>query len=177
MKSIKLTFLLITLALTTYASDWINIRSEQPNENKVEIISSDIETSVLKFSLDGFYKHEVITPEGIAFKLSVEKSAPLLIEGAPDLCLLASSIIIPDKNKMEIMVISSKFIEYENYSISPSKGSILRSQNPDSIPYVYGKEYGQINSSLKNLPDYVNRIFCVISADKLFLSILFNIIR
>jgi len=143
MKSIKLTFLLITFVLSTYASDWINIRSNQPNENKVEIISSDIETTVLKFSFDGFYKHEVISPKGIAFKLSVDKSAPLLIEGAPDLCLLASSIIIPDKNKMEINVVSSSFIEYENYSISPSKGSILRSINPDSIPFVYGKEYNQ----------------------------------
>jgi len=143
MKTIKLTFFLIVFALSTYASDWINIRSQQPNKNKVEVISSDIESTSLKFSLDGFYKHEVITPNGIAFKLSVDKCAPLLIEGAPDLCLLASSIIIPDKNKMEIKVISSKFIEYENYSISPSKGSILRSLNPDSIPFVYGKEYSQ----------------------------------
>lgn len=37
MKSIKLTFLLITFVLTTYASDWINIRSEQPNENTVPV--------------------------------------------------------------------------------------------------------------------------------------------
>jgi len=129
--------------MNIYASDWIKIKSETPVPNSVKLISSDNETSVLQFNLEGFYKYEVQVSQGTAFTVRVDDCAPLLIEGAPDLCLLATSIIIPDKGKMEIEVVSSDFTDFKDIVIAPSKGSLLRSIDPATVPYIYGRQYEQ----------------------------------
>ena len=130
--------------VSIYASgEWVNINSETPVPNSINLLSSDIETSVLQFSLEGFYKTEVQTQQGTTYKISMDESAPLLIKGAPDLCLVSASIIIPDKGKMEIEIISSDFIDFGNIEIAPSKGSLLRSVDPATVPFNYGKQYDE----------------------------------
>ncbi|MCD4696424.1 MAG: hypothetical protein K8S16_09320, partial [Bacteroidales bacterium] len=143
MKTFIISVICIFCIINIYASDWVKIKSETPVHNSVKLISSDIETSVLQFNLEGFYKHEVQTLQGTAFTVRVDDCAPLLIEGAPDLCLLATSLIIPDKGKMEVEVISSDYIDFQNIEIAPSKGSLLRSVDPSTVPFIYGRQYEQ----------------------------------
>ncbi|MFK5855496.1 MAG: C25 family cysteine peptidase, partial [Bacteroidota bacterium] len=38
-------------------------------------------------------------------------------------------------------IISSKYEEFENVLVAPSKGNLLRNVNPDDIPYEYGRQY------------------------------------
>ena len=73
----------------------------------------------------------------------LENGASFLKKGAPDLHKISRSIIIPDNAEMGIEILSSKFTDYDNISIAPSKGNISRLVNPDSLPYEFGTEYSQ----------------------------------
>jgi len=65
----------------------------------------------------------------------------LQIKGAPDLKKITATFIIPDAAKMKFKVVNAEFTDYENVNIAPSKGIITRDKDPESIPYVFGKEY------------------------------------
>ncbi|NQU85597.1 MAG: hypothetical protein HQ541_07535, partial [Mariniphaga sp.] len=143
MKKLILISVVLFSFLNITGNNWINIKSSEPVSAKVNLISSNIETSMLQFSFDGFFTDEVQTPRGIALNINLENTSPLLIAGAPDLLKLTSSVIIPDLAKMELKVISSSFKDYKNMDIAPSKGNFTRDIDPATVPYVYGKQYEQ----------------------------------
>ncbi len=121
----------------------ININSNSPNDAKIDLVSSDIKTSVLQFSIDNFEMKKVKTKKGYAYIINVNKATPVLLAGAPDLVKLTASIIIPDKSEMQVQIIYSEYKDYNNIEIAPSKGVLYRDIDPSSVPYKYGKVYTQ----------------------------------
>ncbi len=131
MKIIVLVGLLITSLFAGRKTDY------------AQVISSDIQTTVIEFNTKNFNLVPVSTPEGIMHLARLENGASFLKKGAPDLHKISRSIIIPDNAEMGIEILSSKFTDYDNISIAPSKGNISRLVNPDSLPYEFGTEYSQ----------------------------------
>jgi PKD repeat protein len=139
-KSLSILILLLNVMLVS-ATGWVNIRSSLPVDAGINLVSSDIGTSVIHFSVDGFSLNEVKTQRGTAYTVSVGNATPMLVKGAPDLPKLAASVIIPDLARMDIEVISSKFTDYPAIEIAPSKGNLYRNINPNTVSFEYGKEY------------------------------------
>jgi len=156
MKKIIFLAVLLFASIHLFSNSWISMSSSQPAPAKVELISSNVQQTVLKVSLDGFYFNKVQTPRGQAFIVSVDNATTLLIGSAPDLPKVATSIIIPDLAGMDVEVISSKFTEYSNIEIAPSKGNFTRDIDPASVPYTYGDIYQKdafFPGNLANLRD------------------------
>ena len=61
--------------------------------------------------------------------------------GAPALPDVSRSIIIPDDARMVVSVLDSSYYEIEDIDIAPSKGFILRTINPNDVPYTFGSAY------------------------------------
>ena len=141
MKKSFLIFILLLSVMLTQATGWVNIQSALPSAARVSLVSSDISTSVVHFSVDGFYLNEVKTPRGTAYTVSVGNASAMLIKGAPDLPKLAASVIIPDLARMDVEVISSSYVDYPAMEIAPSKGNLYRNIDPATVPFEYGKEY------------------------------------
>ncbi len=156
MKKILLLGLSLHLLFIAHSAEWMNVKSDLPQEARVSLVSSSISTSRIVFELDGFFKNEVMTPRGEAWQISLKKGGANLNQGTPDLPVFASSVIIPDRAKMELYIISAAYVEYENVLIVPSKGNLTRDVNPSDIPYLFGKVY-EIDSDypgkLGNLAD------------------------
>jgi PKD repeat protein len=141
MKKILLSAFFLTIFLCSNAADWVNIHSATPVPARISLVSSTIERSVVKLTLDGFSMQAVQTPAGPAYTIHSGESTPILEAGAPDLPKLTTSLVIPDVAGMSIRVISSQFRDYENIVVAPSKGVILRTTDPASVPFTYGKAY------------------------------------
>src|SRR5437870_439584 len=73
---------------------WIGFTSDTPRPALIERLNSDVQTTVLKASIPGFYKNDVVTPRGNAFSISLDNSAQILETGSPDLIKLTASVII-----------------------------------------------------------------------------------
>ena len=113
---------------------WVTVRS--PNG---PLISSDIDNTVIKFSMDGFHLVEANNSKG--FIVKTENGASLLEKGLPDLQKITKSIIIPDNANMAVNIISYKYEDFENIHILPSKGNLTRDINPNEIPFAYDVAY------------------------------------
>lgn len=141
----KVLFLLILLAasIISRAQSWVDISSQTPQKASTQLLSSNIDESVIKFSISGYSSQTVTTLSGNSIIPEIEGSTRILEASAPDLPKLSSSLIIPDKDAMKIEVISSSFVEYTNIMIAPSKGNFTRDINPSSVPYTFGSAYSE----------------------------------
>lgn len=123
------------------AKQWTSATSSQPQKSKPVVIQSNITSSTVQFSLSGYYMEEVSTSKGIAYTLNSPGGSSILKEGAPDLPLFSISLVIPDQGQMDATVLNSKFTDYPNVVIAPSKGNVYRNIDISEVPYRYGKEY------------------------------------
>ena len=121
-----------------FADEWVDIGSSRPSQPAWNVNSLSESNIEISFDLGGYYLHEV---ENIGKTISFPGSVPILEKGSPELPRMAQSIIIPDLAQMEMTVLESEFVEIQVDNIVPSKGNFTRDIDPESIPYVYGKEY------------------------------------
>ena len=110
-------------------------------KNKSKLISNADNEITFTFNVDSFNLERVQTSNGEEVVVAAPNAARILEEGVPDLSKLSTAVIIPDKGKMKVEVVSSRFYEIDHVKVAPSKGNLLRTQDPDKIPYVYGKVY------------------------------------
>ncbi len=138
----KLFLLFFTLVgLQLAAVNWVAIQADAPSAARIELISSNIETSVVSFQLDGFELRQVQTDRGTAYIVKVPAATSLLAKGEPDLPKLTASLVIPDLAAMKATVISSQYTDYHNILIAPSKGNLSREVDPSGVPYTWGSVY------------------------------------
>ena len=65
----------------------------------------------------------------------------LLEKGKPDLPSICRSVIIPDTKKMDVRVTQSAYEDIHGIRVAPSKGNLLRTVNPDNVPYTFDATY------------------------------------
>lgn len=123
------------------AAKWVEIQSAKLAPADIQHVNSSINKTRLHFCIPGYQMNKVTTPNGEAFIVDIENGSSLLIQGSPDLAKLTASVLIPDLAEMEINVISSKYKDYTNIEIAPSKGNFTRDIDPASVPYQYSKVY------------------------------------
>ena len=143
MKKVVLSLALLAMSFMTMAQQWVGINGNTPAAPQVKLVSSSEQQVVVDFSLSGFTMTRVSTPNGIQQVISVPKMATMLEAGAPDLPQFPVPAIIGNMAEMEVSVIKSAFIDYENVEVAPSKGNFSRQIDPESVPYTYGEMYSQ----------------------------------
>ena len=133
--------LLFLFASLLLPNTWQNINSSVPTPMTFDVISSDINTTKIKFEMDGFHLIPSEDSKAITFKVKSENGASILNQGYPDLHNFSKSIIIPDKSKTSVNILSYKYEDYEGIFVIPSKGNISREINPKDIPIQYNDIY------------------------------------
>ena len=126
-----------------YAQEWVGVNKSTPVRIQETLISSSEEEIVVDVKVAGFYQETVKTPNGKQFVISGEDMASMLIKGAPDLPMYPISMIIGDRAEMEVSVVKSNYVDFENIEVAPSKGNFSRQINPADVEYVYGEMYQQ----------------------------------
>lgn len=145
MRKLFTILVLCFINISLNAGKWIDIGSSTPEPAKIRLISTSGETTVFKLNVDGFEMLKVNTGLSNAFVISLEETTPLLVNNAPDIPKLTTSLIIGNNSDMQVEVLSSSYKEFSNIDIAPSKGNLLRTVDPNTVPYIYGKVYN-INS-------------------------------
>lgn len=141
MKRTIILTLIISFSLFMFGENWVDINNSSTNVTSIKLLSSTQNSSTIQFSLDKFSKDIVPTSKGDAWLINTEDGAPILKKGAPNLPIHATSIIIPNQASMDVKVVSSSYEEFNNVLIAPSKGNILRTTDPSTIPFEFGKFY------------------------------------
>ncbi len=143
MKKLILILAALGLCLLANAQSWVNIHSATALPAKVVLTSSDISNSSFNVEIKGFFRQNITTPQGLKTTISLKNTTSILEKGAPDLPKIATSLIVPDNQNMEVEITYSDFVEYPNIEIAPSKGNFTRDIDPETVPYLYGPAYAQ----------------------------------
>ena len=109
--------------------------------NRSKLIGNSAADTVVTFTVDSYDFEQVQTPRGEELVIKAPHAGRIMTTGAPDLVKFSTAMVIPDQGQMGIDIIDAQYTELENIKIAPSKGNLLRTQDPNLIPYEYGKEY------------------------------------
>ena len=140
----KTVTLLLSLSLSAgyvIAKEWHETSSQEVDQLTIEILEASRYHNELKFYLDGFYI-ESIDIENESHILVTHEDAPAFLnEGFPELPRVNRSFVIPNAGSVEATVTSIEFEEYHLGPVAPSKGNLLRTQNPNDVPYIFDEFY------------------------------------
>lgn len=132
---------MIFIIYPIHANEWVQLNGKTTDGENITLLKSNIKSSTLLFSLDRFNKQEIETNNGIAWLINVENGVTILEKNAPGLPSFSTSLIIPELSKMKIRILSSKYKDFHDVLVAPSKGNLMRTINPESIPYEFGEVY------------------------------------
>ncbi len=121
----------------------IQIPGQEDYENGCSIKATTSSTLSVSFDLGNFEQQIVETPKGEAWILRGENGVALLQKAAPDLPRFTSSLIIPKQSEIIVDIVGSKYIDYPDVDVAPSKGNLMRTQIPSDIPFEYGPVYSE----------------------------------
>jgi hypothetical protein len=138
---LTISFLFISIFLTAQQTVFVNNNKAKATEINYQEIEKDIFR--IHIQINSFNEKTVQTEDGAEKIIEIEDGSRMLLAKAPDLPKLSKSFLIGDFAEMDYRIISSSYIEYNNYEIAPSKGNLSRAFDPSQIPYVKGKIYEQ----------------------------------
>jgi len=158
----KLLLFFITLALIVFSASAQNqhiiVGKNYVNPNEVTLVAERGTSTTLKFDFNELNLIEVETDYGTAYKM-ISGNAPIMIEeGVPELVYLPTAFVIPDVGASAFDIVYGEYTEIENVEIAPSKGSLPRSIDPATVPYVKGEVYSQ-NAFFPGTPATLNEPF------------------
>ena len=131
--------LFLAISFMGFAQEWHGITSDSPVKMKKTLVSSTENEIVVNVNLDGYYTQSVTTPNGKQVVVSVDGMAAELEAGAPQLSYAVIPVMIGDLAEMNVAVVNSTYVDYENVEVAPSKGNFSRQINPEDVPYTYGE--------------------------------------
>lgn len=138
-----LLLVLCWVSINLFAQEWVGCPKQTPVVPQVKLISDTEQTIEIGFTLEGFFKEEVNTPNGLQYIITVPKMASMLEEGAPDLPLFSVPVLIGDRAEMKVSVKDVKYQDFTGVEVAPSKGNLSRQINPDEVPFRYGETYSE----------------------------------
>lgn len=151
---------ILGLSRMVVAQQWMDISSATPAAAKVELTQATSNQNTIHISIPGFSLENVNVDGKEASILRLEGASPLLEKGSPDLVKVTASLLIPPTAEMGFSIVSSKYRDFENINIAPSKGDPIRTSDMDAIGYSFGATYSN-NSFFPEELVSLNRPFIV----------------
>jgi len=120
---------------------WLSLGGSEGAAPRISVVAADGERTVLEIEVGGFSIRPVEI-NGKAFSaISMPGATPMLAAGLPELPRLTESILIPDQAHMALRVLDVESEEIPTLPIAPSKGNLMRSVDPASVPYTFDPFY------------------------------------
>ena len=133
-----ITLLFIGTAVVTSIETKTSMISKEPV--KIQVLTNGYPVEI-KYTINGFNKIPVKINGKEYARIILGKESNILIKDVPDLPNICRSIIIPDTAQMKIRVKSYSYRDYKDVLVAPSKGNLLRTVNPNDVPYEFGEMY------------------------------------
>lgn len=106
-----------------------------------KLINSDNQNITVDFELNHFEKTGKKINGKDYHTFSRQYSVLMSEAGAPAMPYFSKSIQLPEKGNFEYKIVYDSYEDIDNIDIAPSKGSLKRNIDPETIPYVFGENY------------------------------------
>ncbi len=131
------TFLLSGVAVAA----WVSLGGSEGAPAGVRVVESSAERTLIEYTIPGFYAEPVEIEGRTYYSIRLAGDGQLMESGLPALPRVTRSVIVPDDAKMAARVIEADVEDLRGYPVAPSKGNLLRTVDPSTIPYSFGPAY------------------------------------
>jgi hypothetical protein len=130
---------LLLLLLTCAAqARWVDLQTG--GTTALRLLESRPGYDRLLCEISGFQSRSVQIGGQAYEEIRLPDGAITLEEGCPELPLLATSLILPDTGESRVRVVAEEHVDLALRPL-PSKGNLLRTVDPASLPYRFGQAY------------------------------------
>jgi len=145
MKFFSVLLLILFFSASLFAGQWHQL-AKNPGDTAIKSIDSE-STSSLTLDVDvPGYETDTVNVSGRDYNtIFLKGSSPTLIKGAPELRKITMFVAIPSKGTVKAEIVSADTTIKDCLPILPSKGSITRNINPDTVSYQFSNIYSQAN--------------------------------
>jgi hypothetical protein len=138
--------LLIALVLALVISGaaeaaWFSLGGVEGSRVQVRVLESTPDRIVIDYSIPGFDATPVEIDGRTYFQITLPHESNRLDRGMPGLPHVCRSVIIPDAQRMAIRIIDSQSLDFAAMPVAPSKGNILRTTDPATVPYQFDRAF------------------------------------
>jgi hypothetical protein len=137
--SIVCIFFLCIPVLIMADSDLLLIGNE---ENSVILNKSAVDYARITYTTGSLVKTSCSIEGKTLYTIHIPGEGTILLKGEPDLPEISRSICITGESTITLRILETDYIDIP-MDIAPSKGSLLRTVNPDDVPYEFSKTYSK----------------------------------
>lgn len=133
-------FLISIAAISTASAERVELL-KTGEDIRQDVQQASLAQSVMTFEVGAFEKTPVQINGQTYWTISTGREAAQLERGAPAVPRICRSLAIPADARMKVNVLEAEYTDYKNTPVAPSKGNLLRTINPDDVPYTFGSVY------------------------------------
>jgi hypothetical protein len=115
------------------------ITSASWSQTNIQVVGQEGSSVLLSCTMEDY----TVSHDGIYTDINFEESTPVLKVGAPQVHKLTEALIVDDTREMMVTVTHAVFEEFQDVYMRPSKGNLLRTIDPATVPYQEGAVYSQ----------------------------------
>lgn len=123
-----------------------------------KVIKSDANSVTLEYTLSGFGTQTTPINGANYSKFFADDCVPVLNAGFPQVLRSSVSLALPKNAVAKTEIISFDYVDMQNIQSAPSKGSLTRNIDPQTVPYVFGSVY-QKNEFYPKSPTELNPVY------------------
>ncbi|UCH89373.1 MAG: right-handed parallel beta-helix repeat-containing protein, partial [Thermoplasmata archaeon] len=141
MKPLNVIPILIIYAALSSSAQWKSISGPEGGPVTASILEDGAGETVIEFNVAGYHQKSINIESNPYLMLSIPEAPIFLEKGYPELPRVNRSIVIPDEAKMKVEIVEAEYDTIGGVLIAPSKGSLPRSINPQTVPYTFSDFY------------------------------------
>ncbi len=110
------------------------------NKNQISVLSASDSGCIIEIQLGSFQSKEISIGREVYNKLDLSIGSLIQEKGYPELPKISRSIIIPQGKGVSYKIVEQQFESY-SLKIAPSKGTLMRNVDPESVEFVFDPVY------------------------------------
>jgi len=142
----KVLFLVLVILLmaglgSTATAGWIDFDNQEMAQPRIQTSPLAENKTLVDITMSGLESNVVMVQGQPYDQLRIPGHWFTLDAGQPELPFITSSLIIPDSGTPVVRVLKSTWRQIESNPVLPSKGTILRTEDPANVPFTFGSVY------------------------------------
>ncbi len=123
------------------SAEWVSFDNQEMARPRIEAFQKSENITRLNISMSGIETLAVDVDGSTCDQLRIPGHWFTVDAGQPELPFITSSLVLPNTGTPSVKIISSSWRTVKSNLPLPSKGPILRTQDPATVPYRFGPVY------------------------------------
>jgi subtilisin-like proprotein convertase family protein len=132
---------LLTLGTAGAQATWIDLGGQRQAAPELTASQIDAHRVRVEIVVPGFETDQVQIEGATYAKVMLPGHVQLLDAGVPQLPYLTASLIVADEGTPAVKIVAAQYEDVPTTPIVPSKGNLLRTVDPNTVPYTFGAAY------------------------------------